>query len=283
MLSKFSVLKAFVFKHYYWGNIMIRLGIVLGLAVISAVSAFASQERDRVEGISTAPSEGTSKSALVFSIRPEMGFVNPQALNDSTSNLNSQLRGSGMSGVDIPQLNNTLQADFFLGYALNEDLDVGAFFSLPPLTTKTVAGKSATGNAISRTAGVRATLLGVQAHYTFIRKGGLYFYGSPAMGLGNFTVTDKLDAGVASYDLVMEGKKFALKGALGAAYQFNPYFSLHGEGGYMFWESGSLTHKNSSAVLNVKEGESVKGTAGDLVTDLSGPFVGVGFTIHYGI
>ncbi len=261
-----------------------KIGFVFLFTLILSV-----QSRAEMGKAGSSTSEATTpqaKTGLVFSLRPEMGFVNPVALNESTTSMNTAVSGLyKVNGADAPMVSNTIQANMYLGYAFSDSLDVGAFFSIPPMTTKKISGQSAAGTAATRTVGLSASMLGLQANYAFVKTDNFRVYASPAIGWGSFSVIDKLESGAAGYDIVMESKNIAMKGSLGVAYQLSPLFSLQGEAGYMQWNSGSLTHKNAFAAKGINAGDTAKNATGDgdLKTDLSGPFIGVGVTFTYPI
>ncbi len=245
--------------------------VVLGLFVASFANAETGTGVTSQEAQLSGP-----KTGLVFTLRPVVGFVNPKELNDLTTAANTIVSGGlKITGADAPNVSNMLQAEAYLGYAFNEDLDAGAFFSIPPVSSKKLTGTSAAGTSLSRTVSLKGTVVGLQGNYTFAKMDNLKFYGSPSVGFGTMTVTDKLD-GV--FDFAFDSKSVVARGALGAAYQFTPMFSAQLEGGYQYWSSGKMTHRNDKA------GTTVSNTAsGDLNTDLSGPFVGLGVTVHYPI
>ncbi len=232
------------------------------------------------------PAAKSSTSGLVFSLTPQMGIVNPKALNDSTTVMNTVASGGfKVSGTDVPAVSNTLQADAFLGYTLSENLDLGAFLSVPPVSSKKFSGQfTPTGASVTRTAGLSTVVYGLQAHYTFAKVDSFKFFVSPSVGVGSFSAKDQLDNGVAKYDLQIGSQRLAVKGSLGVTYQINSLFSLNAEGGYQYWNSGDLKYKADSATIKAVSGEPVKTSSGDtLKMDLSGPFVGVGMTLHYSI
>lgn len=261
---------------FFGGKMTYPFTLILGLILLST---------NCIAAVSTSTKKTHSMRNLVLGVRPEVGFVQPNGINDLTTKMNTFLKGYGMSGTDIPMLSNTLQAEIYLGYAPHEDWDAGVFVSIPPLSSKTVVGLSATGSAVSRTAGVRAMLMGIKSHFSMLRFDRFRFYGSPAVGIGNFKVTDTLDAGALSYEADMEGRNLMLKGALGADYLIGSLLSLQLEGGYTYLRSGALVHQKSSKILGVHKGDLAQSSTqtGNLITDLSGFFVGVGLTMNFGI
>ncbi|MBI4926057.1 MAG: hypothetical protein HY843_09050 [Bdellovibrio sp.] len=260
---------------------MKKYGVLISLVCLLGFYQVAKAEQD--SSVTSAQAQTGTKTGIVLTARPLLGFVNPKELNDLNSYSNAALGKVGFTGVDAPSMSNSLQAEIYLGYAFGEDLDVGAFFSMPPVSTKTYSGTAPTKAAVTRTVGLKGTVLGVQGNYTFYRASGFKFYASPSVGLGTITVRDKLDGfAPADYDYLFDGKNAALRGSLGAAYQISSMFSVQLEGGYTYWTSGKMTHRNTTA--KVAAGDTAQNTSGsDLVTNLSGPFVGLGMTIRYPI